>query len=206
MYKLFFKRFLDFFFALIVLLVLSPLIIIVIVILSIANDGKPFFVQRRPGLNEKIFTILKFKSMNDKKGADGELLSDTERLTPIGRIIRKTSFDEIPQLLNVLKGEMSLIGPRPLLPQYLPFYTSVEKKRHSVRPGITGLAQVSGRNNINWDTKLKYDVEYVESLSFKTDLEIFIKTIKKVISSKDVSVDTTNVEPYLDVLRKGKTL
>jgi lipopolysaccharide/colanic/teichoic acid biosynthesis glycosyltransferase len=197
------KPLLDYSIALIAIIILLPIIIITTILLYIANSGKPFFFQTRPGKNEKLFNIIKFKTMNDKKDKSGQLLPDTYRLTAIGKLIRKTSIDELPQLFNILKGDMSLIGPRPLLVQYLPYYTTTEKKRHSVKPGITGLAQVNGRNQISWDIKLKFDIDYVENLTFKTDLNILIKTFYKVIASKDVAVDNTNVEIFLDVLRKN---
>ncbi|WP_445735041.1 sugar transferase [Mariniflexile sp.] len=201
-YKNTIKPLLDYFIALIAIIILLPVIIITTILLYIANNGKPFFFQTRPGKNERLFSIIKFKTMNDKKDKDGKLLPDTQRLTGIGKLVRKTSIDELPQLLNILNGDMSLIGPRPLLPQYLPYYTKKEAKRHSVKPGITGLAQVNGRNQISWDEKLKLDVDYVENLTFKTDLNILIKTFYKVLASKDVAVDNTNVETLLDVLRK----
>jgi lipopolysaccharide/colanic/teichoic acid biosynthesis glycosyltransferase len=204
MYKKVLKRILDFLLALIALLILFPVIIIITIALLFYNNGKPFFYQERPGKDEKIFRIIKFKTMNDKTDAQGVLLSDTHRLTPVGKFIRKTSLDEILQLINVVKGDMSLIGPRPLLPQYLPYYSEKEKLRHTVRPGITGLAQVNGRNQIDWDTKLSFDVEYVENISLKSDIAIIIKTIKKVITAKEVSVDTTDVELSLDEIRKNK--
>lgn len=204
MYKKVLKRILDFLLALIALLILFPVIIIITIALLFYNNGKPFFYQERPGKDEKIFRIIKFKTMNDKTDAQGVLLSDTHRLTSVGKFIRKTSLDEILQLINVVKGDMSLIGPRPLLPQYLPYYSEKEKLRHTVRPGITGLAQVNGRNQIDWDTKLGFDVEYVENISLKSDIAIIIKTIKKVIAAKEVSVDTTDVEPSLDEIRKNK--
>ena len=197
------KPLLDYSIALIAIIILLPIIIITTILLYIENSGKPFFFQTRPGKNEKLFNIIKFKTMNDKKDKSGQLLPDTYRLTAIGKLIRKTSIDELPQLFNILKGDMSLIGPRPLLVQYLPYYTTTEKKRHSVKPGITGLAQVNGRNQISWDIKLKFDIDYVENLTFKTDLNILIKTFYKVIASKDVAVDNTNVETFLDVLRKN---
>ncbi|WP_308991966.1 sugar transferase [Mariniflexile litorale] len=203
-YKNTLKPVLDFILAFTILTLLAPILIATTILLYFLNDGKPFFYQRRPGKNEKIFNIIKFKTMNDKTDAHGKLLPDTERLTKIGQLVRKTSIDEVPQLLNVLKGDMSIVGPRPLLVQYLPYYTPIEKKRHTMRPGITGLAQVNGRNFIDWDTKLKYDVEYVENASLKLDLNILLKTIYKVVASKDVSVDTTKVETYLDVLRSNK--
>ena len=187
MYKNYIKRLFDFLVAFFGLLVLSPIFLIVTIGLYFANDGKPFFFQARPGLNEKIFKIIKFKTMNDKKDADGNLLPDAERLTPIGAFVRKTSLDEIPQLINVLKGDMSLIGPRPLLPQYLPLYNEQQKKRHNVRPGITGWAQVNGRNAISWHKKFELDVWYVENISFSTDIKVFLTTFKKVFKSEGIS-------------------
>lgn len=187
MYKSFFKRIIDFTVALFALLILSPLFIIVMIGLYFANDGKPFFFQRRPGKNEKLFNIIKFKTMNDKKDVHGDLLSDAERLTPIGAFVRKTSLDELPQLINVLKGDMSLIGPRPLLPQYLPLYNDDQKRRHYVRPGITGWAQVNGRNAISWSKKFELDVWYVDHISFSTDLKVFFTTFKKVFKSEGIS-------------------
>ncbi|XMO86138.1 sugar transferase [Algibacter sp. AS12] len=204
MYKNIIKPLLDYLIAFIALVLLSPIILIATLLLLFANQGKPFFLQVRPGKNEKLFKIIKFKTMNDKKDDKGNLLPDTFRLTTIGKIIRKTSIDELPQLFNIIKGDMSLIGPRPLLPEYLGYYTTKEQKRHWVKPGITGLAQVNGRNFSNWDTKLQYDVDYVEDISFKNDVKILLKTIINVLSSKDVSVDTTNVEPYLNKLRANK--
>ena len=187
MYKSIIKPTLDFTLALIGLIILSPIFILITVCLTIANNGKPFFFQKRPGKNEKIFSIIKFKSMNDRKDAQGNLLSDAQRLTPIGAFVRKTSLDEIPQLINVLKGDMSMIGPRPLLIQYLPLYSEIQKRRHEVRPGITGWAQVNGRNAISWTQKFKYDVWYVDNLSFMLDLKIFFLTIKKVFLREGIS-------------------
>ncbi len=187
MYKKYFKRLLDFTVAFLGLLILSPIFIIVTIGLYFANEGKPFFFQARPGLNEKIFNIIKFKTMNDRKDINGNLLSDAERLTPIGAFVRKTSLDEIPQLINVLKGDMSLIGPRPLLPQYLSLYNHTQKRRHEVRPGITGWAQVNGRNAISWTKKFELDVWYVDNLSFMTDLKVFLMTFKKVFKSEGIS-------------------
>lgn len=180
MYKFFFKRVIDFCAALFGLIVLLPIIIIVYLVLLFINKGNPFFYQKRPGKNEKIFSIIKFKSMTDKKDSNGKLLPDADRVTKFGSFIRKTSLDEIPQLINILKGDMSLIGPRPLMVRYLPYYTKEEQIRHSIRPGITGLAQISGRNLLSWDDKLAKDVEYVNKLSFFTDVSIFFKTIQKV--------------------------
>lgn len=186
-YKNFLKRFIDFFVALFGLLILSPVFIIVTIGLYFANDGKPFFFQARPGLKEKVFKIIKFKTMNDKKDADGNLLSDAERLTPIGAFVRNTSIDELPQLINVLKGDMSLIGPRPLLPQYLSLYSETQKRRHQVRPGITGWAQINGRNAISWTKKFELDVWYVDNLSFLNDLKVFFTTFKKVFINEGIA-------------------
>ena len=166
---------------------MSPIFLLATIGLFFANQGKPFFFQTRPGKNEKLFQIIKFKTMNDKKDAAGNLLSDAERLTPIGSFVRKTSLDEIPQLLNVLKGDMSLIGPRPLLIQYLPLYNSIQKKRHDIRPGITGWAQVNGRNAISWEQKFEYDVWYVENCTFALDVKILFLTVKKVFKSEGIN-------------------
>jgi undecaprenyl phosphate N,N'-diacetylbacillosamine 1-phosphate transferase len=197
MYKYFFKRFIDFFAALFGLLLLSPLFLVVTIGLFIANHGKPFFFQARPGKNGKIFKIIKFKTMNDKKDATGNLLPDADRLTAIGAFVRKTSLDEIPQLINVLKGDMSLIGPRPLLIQYLPLYTVTQSRRHEVRPGITGWAQVNGRNAISWEKKFELDVWYVDHVSLATDLKVFLTTFKKVFKSEGISADGhVTIEPF----------
>ena len=187
MYRNFFKSILDFFLSFFALLVLSPLLVLVTFLLTWANNGRPFFFQHRPGKNEKIFRIVKFRTMTDERNDEGNLLSDAERLTSIGKVVRKTSLDEIPQLWNVLMGNMSLIGPRPLLPEYLPLYNDFQKKRHLVKPGITGWAQVNGRNTISWSQKFQYDVWYVENCSFSLDIKIMILTVKKVLSSADVS-------------------
>jgi lipopolysaccharide/colanic/teichoic acid biosynthesis glycosyltransferase len=188
MYKYIVKRITDFLTALIGLMLLSPLLLIVTIGLYFANQGKPFFFQLRPGLNGVIFEIVKFKTMNDKKDASGNLLSDGERLTKIGAFVRKTSLDEIPQLINVLKGDMSLIGPRPLLPQYLSLYNDFQGRRHEVKPGITGWAQVNGRNAISWQKKFEYDVWYVDNLSMALDIKIFFLTIKKVFVSEGINM------------------
>lgn len=180
-YKSGFKRFLDFLLSLSGLVLALPGFVVVTLLLAIANSGKPFFFQLRPGKNERIFRIVKFKTMNDRRDTTGNLLPDTQRLTPIGRFVRKTSLDEIPQLINVLKGDMSLIGPRPLLIEYLPLYNDSQKRRHEVRPGITGWAQVNGRNAINWQKKFEYDVWCVEHVSIKTESKNPIKPIQKSI-------------------------
>lgn len=187
MYRFFFKRIADFTIALIGLLILSPLLIIITIALYFANNGKPFFLQSRPGKNGAIFRIIKFKTMNDKKDSDGNLLSDEIRLTKVGSFIRKTSIDEIPQLINVLLGKMSVIGPRPLLTHYLPLYNEHQKQRHNVRPGITGWAQVNGRNTISWHDKFEFDVWYVENISLVLDVKILFLTIKKVFLSEGIS-------------------
>jgi len=187
MYKKLLKPFLDFFVTTISFLILSPLFIIVTIGLTIANNGKPFFFQLRPGKHEKIFKIIKFKTMTDAKGADGILLPDADRLTTIGKFVRKTSLDELPQLINVFKGDMSFIGPRPLLPEYLPLYNKEQKKRHLVKPGITGWAQVNGRNALSWNQKFDHDLWYVKHISFWLDLKILLLTIRKVIVSDGVT-------------------
>ena len=187
MYVSFIKRLFDISISFIGLIILSPVFLVVTVGLCFANDGKPFFFQARPGLKEKIFNIIKFKTMNDRKSEDGALLPDDVRLTAIGSFVRKTSIDEIPQLLNVLKGDMSIIGPRPLLPQYLPLYSIEQRKRHTVKPGITGWAQVNGRNAISWTKKFELDIWYVDHLSFAMDFKIFFLTIKKVFVREGIS-------------------
>lgn len=191
MYKKIIKRFLDFIIALIGLILILPLFVLVIVGLFFANHGKPFFFQIRPGKNGRLFKIIKFKTMNDKKDSEGNLLSDYYRLTKIGAFVRKTSLDEIPQLLNVLKGDMSLIGPRPLLPEYLPLYNESQRRRHEVKPGITGWAQVNGRNAISWEQKFEYDVWYVENVSFLLDLKILYQTIKKVFKREGITAENS---------------
>lgn len=188
MYKHFLKRFLDFFISLIVLVIISPLLIVVTIALHFANKGAgAFFFQNRPGKNEIIFRVIKFKTMTDEKDANGNLLPDAERLTKIGSFIRSTSIDELPQLINVLKGDMSLIGPRPLLIQYIPLYNEEQHRRHSVRPGISGWAQCHGRNQISWTEKFKLDVWYVDHLSMMTDIKVILITIKKVLFREDIN-------------------
>lgn len=183
------KRLIDFVVSLFGILLLLPIIVLVSILLIIINKERPFFLQSRPGKNGKIFKIVKFKTMNDKKDSFGNLLPDADRITMVGLFIRKISLDEVPQLFNVLKGDMSLIGPRPLLVQYLPLYNEEQKRRHEVRPGITGWAQVNGRNAISWDQKFKYDVWYVEHVSFLLDLKIFFMTIKKVFFKEGISAE-----------------
>ena len=181
------KGLLDFILSLSVFTAALPFFILSALFLLIANQGRPFFVQKRPGKNGKIFKLIKFKTMNDKKDKAGDLLPDEKRLTKIGKFIRKTSLDEIPQLINVIKGDMSLIGPRPLLSEYLLLYNDSQKRRHEVKPGITGWAQVNGRNAISWEEKFKYDVWYVDNMSFLLDLKILFLTIKKVIKSEGIN-------------------
>ena len=187
MYKNFGKRTVDFAFSVLGLVLLFPFLLTVTLLLVIANQGKPFFFQIRPGKNEKLFKIIKFKTMTDVKDTDGNLLPDAERLTKVGRFVRKTSLDELPQLINVLKGDMSLIGPRPLLPQYLSLYSDFQNRRHELKPGVTGWAQVNGRNSISWENKFVYDVWYVDQISFLVDLKILLLTVKKVFKSEGIT-------------------
>lgn len=197
MYKNYIKGFLDFAVALSGLIILSPLFILITVFLYFANQGHPFFIQARPGKNGAIFHIVKFKTMNDKKDKNGKLLPDSDRLTTIGSLVRKTSLDEIPQLLNVLKGDMSIIGPRPLLTHYLHLYNDFQNRRHEVKPGITGWAQVNGRNAISWDKKFELDVWYVDHLSFSVDLKILFMTVLKVIKKEGINAaDAATIEPF----------
>jgi lipopolysaccharide/colanic/teichoic acid biosynthesis glycosyltransferase len=187
LYRNLLKRLLDFCIALIAFVLLLPVFIAVTILLFAANKGKPFFTQPRPGKGERVFRILKFKTMNDRRDANGQLLPDAERLTTAGSFIRKTSLDEIPQLLNVLKGDMSLIGPRPLLVDYLPLYNQRQRLRHTVRPGITGWAQVNGRNAIGWEQRFELDAWYATNLSLGLDLKIILLTIKKVVRAADIN-------------------
>ncbi|NNT72566.1 sugar transferase [Flavobacterium sp. IMCC34852] len=197
MYQSLFKPLLDFLAAVIGLVLLSPIFLLVTILLLVANNGKPFFTQQRPGKNGKIFKIIKFKTMNDKKDATGRLLPDAMRLTQVGQFVRKTSLDEIPQLLNVIKGDMSIVGPRPLLTHYLHLYSDFQNRRHEVKPGITGWAQVNGRNAISWDKKFELDVWYVDHISFILDLKILFKTVLKVIQSDGINAaDAATIEPF----------
>lgn len=189
MYRSFLKRLIDFFAAFFGLLILSPILILVTFSLFFVNQGRPFFFQARPGKNSKIFKVIKFKTMNDKRDASGKLLPDADRLTVIGSFVRKTSLDEIPQLINVIKGDMSLIGPRPLRTHYLPLYSVEQKRRHDVRPGITGWAQVNGRNTISWTKKFEYDVWYVDNCNIILDARILLLTIKKVLAREGISAE-----------------
>lgn len=202
MYKHFFKRLIDFTIAFIALLIIWPILLIITIWLHFANKGAgAFFFQERPGKNEKIFKLIKFKSMTDERDAEGNLLPDKDRITAVGRFVRKTSIDELPQLINVLKGDMALIGPRPLLPEYLPYYTERERLRHTVRPGISGLAQVNGRSSVTWDAKLEMDAYYVEHLSFGMDIRVILQTIKNVLGRKDVGVVPTGGQGKLNIYR-----
>lgn len=207
MYKSFFKRLIDFTVVFIALLVIWPILLIVTIWLHFANKGAgAFFTQERPGKDGKIFKVIKYKTMTDERDAEGNLLPDSERLTKVGRFIRSTSIDELPQLINVLKGDMSLIGPRPLLVKYLPYYTDREQLRHSVRPGITGWAQVHGRNHVLWEERFEYDVFYVENLSIKIDLDIILMTIKNVLQRKDIEVapNLMDFDEYRRQQRSGR--
>jgi lipopolysaccharide/colanic/teichoic acid biosynthesis glycosyltransferase len=192
LYKSFFKAALDLIIALIGFFILSPLFLLIIVLLFFANSGQPFFVQERPGKNGKIFKLIKFKTMNDKKDLRGILLPDGLRLTAIGKMVRKTSLDEIPQLVNVIFGNMSLVGPRPLLVEYLHLYNDFQKRRHEVKPGITGWAQVNGRNAISWEEKFTYDVWYVDHLSFALDLKVLLLTLKKIFIAEGINSPTAS--------------
>lgn len=197
-YKYLLKRFFDFIIAIVGIIILSPVIVIAFLILCFTNNGQPFFLQPRPGKNEKIFKIIKFKSMRDETNENGKLLTYQERVTNIGKFIRKYSLDEIPQLFNVLKGDMSIIGPRPLLVKYLPLYDDKQRMRHKVKPGITGWAQVNGRNAISWQEKFELDTWYTKNISFKTDLKIILLTIKKVVLKEGVdNNENVNMPPFL---------
>lgn len=197
MYKKHFKRYFDLIISFLGLTIASPLFLVIAFLLFLINKGKPFFLQKRPGKYGKTFYVIKFKTMADKRDAFGNLLPDADRLTKIGRFVRSTSLDELPQLWNILKGDMSLIGPRPLLVEYLPLYNDFQKRRHEVRPGITGWAQVNGRNAISWQEKFEYDVWYVDHLSFWLDLKIFWLTILKVLQREGISQPgQASMEPF----------
>ena len=192
------KRIFDFCCSLILILLLSPLFLGLTLVTSVLMCGNPFFAQQRPGKNEEMFQLLKFRTMTMRKDASGKLLSDDLRLTRYGRFLRKTSLDELPELFNILKGDMSFVGPRPLLLEYLPFYTQEERKRHSVRPGLTGLAQVEGRNSLTWEEKFGYDLEYICNISFETDFKILLRTVRKVIKREDIRVGKEHIVGRLD--------
>ena len=197
MYRLFFKRFLDILVSVVVLVLTSPILVVVLGILAFQNKGAVFFFQERPGFNQKAFKIIKLKTMTDAKDSDGKLLPDNQRITKVGKIIRRLSIDELPQLLNVLKGDMSLIGPRPLLFKYIPLYSEEQLRRHDVRPGITGWAQVNGRNSISWTQKFDFDIYYVDHLSFVLDVKILWLTFIKVIRTEGVNQSTDRpMQPF----------
>ena len=198
MYKHFFKRSADILISFTGLVIVSPIIIPVLLFVCFRIKGNPFFLQKRPGLNEKNFTLIKMRSMLNTCGSDGKLLPDKDRITSWGKFLRETSLDEIPQLINVLKGDMSLIGPRPLLPEYLPLYSDFHRQRHLVRPGITGWAQTHGRNSISWQQKFDLDVWYVENISFKTDVQIFLQTIKKIFKKEGINSSAELTMPFFD--------
>lgn len=204
MYAKFFKRLIDFVLSMCALIVLSPLLIILTIVGAITMKGNPFFAQKRPGKNEKIISLLKFRTMTNEKDKDGNLLPDDKRLVPYGKFLRSTSLDELPSLINIFIGDLSIIGPRPLLIEYLPWYTDVEKHRHDVRPGLTGWAQVNGRNSVDWDTRFALDIEYVNNLSFAFDMKIFFMTIMKVLKRSDIADDTRAVEGNFAAIRKAK--
>ena len=198
MYARFWKRVLDFCLSLTAVVLLSPVLLVLTALGAFFMKGNPFFTQARPGRHEKIFHLIKFRTMTNERGPDGELLPDAKRLNGYGRFLRATSLDELPELFNILAGQMALVGPRPLLIRYLPAYTEEEHHRHDVRPGLTGLAQVNGRNFVGWDQRLAYDVEYVRNITFVGDLRIIRKTIQQVFAREDIAVDTDAVETYLD--------
>ena len=199
------KRILDIISSLLAIIVLSPLLGVLTVIGAFEMKGNPFFTQERPGKDEKIFKLVKFRTMTNAKDKDGNLLSDAERLTKYGKFLRNTSLDELPELFNILKGDMSVIGPRPLLVQYLPYYTEEERHRHDVRPGLTGWAQVNGRNNITWEEKFAWDVKYVNEMNLILDIKILFQTVFNVLKRDDVVVDSYEVEPNLDDVRRKVT-
>lgn len=203
-YEKYIKRLLDILISGVAMLLLSPVMLVTAILVAVKLGRPVIFHQDRPGLNEKIFRLYKFRTMTDARDENGELLPDAVRLTKFGSLLRKTSLDELPELWNIFKGDMSLIGPRPLLVSYLPYYTKEEQLRHTVRPGLTGLAQVNGRNMLDWDSRLAKDVEYVNGISFKMDMKIFFMTIKKVVVSENVEVDTNMVEGNFAEIRKAK--
>lgn len=199
------KRILDIISSLLAIIILSPLLGMLTVIGAFEMKGNPFFTQERPGKDEKIFKLIKFRTMTNAKDKDGNLLSDADRLTRYGKFLRNTSLDELPELFNILKGDMSVIGPRPLLVQYLPYYTQEERHRHDVRPGLTGWAQVNGRNNITWEEKFAWDVKYVNEMNLILDIKILFQTVFNVLKRDDVVVDSYEVEPNLDDVRRKVT-
>jgi len=205
MYQRFFKRFLDVLLSFCALILLSPVLLILTAAGAVKMKGNPFFTQERPGLHEKVFRLIKFRTMTCEKDKDGNLLPDDVRLTRYGRILRSTSLDELPELINILKGDMSIVGPRPLLVEYLPYYTEEERRRHDVRPGLTGWAQVNGRNNIgSWEERFRYDLEYVKNCSLSMDIRVIMMTFMKVVKRSDILVGSQISAGRLDDARKGK--
>ena len=204
MYAKYMKRLLDILLSLTILIALSPLLLVLCILVRSKLGSPIFFKQERPGLHEKIFTMYKFRTMTDKRDAEGKLLPDKDRLTKFGKLLRATSLDELPEFFNILKGDMSFIGPRPLLVSYLPYYTETEALRHTVRPGLTGLAQVSGRNFLDWDRRLAKDVEYVKGLSFQMDLKVLFLTVKVVFDRSDVAEDTSQAEGNFARIRQER--
>lgn len=210
MYQKFFKRVIDFLLSLFALVILSPLMLVLIIVGAMVMGGNPFFTQKRPGKiskktgEERIFKLVKFRTMSNKKDENGNLLPDDQRLNKYGSFLRSVSLDELPELWNILKGDMSIVGPRPLLISYIPYYTQTERMRHTVRPGLTGLAQVNGRNFVSWDKRLAYDVEYVESISMFGDIKIIFMTAIQFVKKQDVAVDTNKVEPNFAAERRAK--
>lgn len=204
LYKPFFKRFYDMFLSGIALLVLSPILLVLIVVGAIKMKGNPFFTQQRPGKKEKIFRLIKFRTMSNAKDKDGNLLPDKDRLTRYGKFLRGTSLDELPELINIFIGNMSIVGPRPLLIEYLPYYNETEKHRHDVRPGLTGWAQVNGRNLLDWDSRFLKDVEYVNKISLWMDIKIIFLTVKKVFTHSDIAEDTNQAEGNFAKIRQEK--
>lgn len=210
MYQKFFKRVIDFLLSLFTLVILSPLMLVLIIVGAMVMGGNPFFTQKRPGKiskktgEERIFKLVKFRTMSNKKDENGNLLPDDQRLNKYGSFLRSVSLDELPELWNILKGDMSIVGPRPLLISYIPYYTQTERMRHTVRPGLTGLAQVNGRNFVSWDKRLAYDVEYVESISMFGDIKIIFMTAIQFVKKQDVAVDTNKVEPNFAAERLAK--
>lgn len=202
MYAKCFKRVLDFTLSLVALIVLSPVLVVLTVLGAIKMKGNPFFTQLRPGKDEKIFKLIKFRSMTCEKDKDGNFLPDEQRLTKYGKLLRSTSLDELPELINILKGDMSIVGPRPLLVEYLPWYNETEKHRHDLRPGLTGWAQVNGRNSVCWDDRFRLDVEYVNNISLKMDIKILLMTVQKVLGGSDVAQDTRIAEGNFAQLRR----
>ena len=199
MYEKHIKRLLDFVFSLLALIILSPLLVILAAVGALVMHGNPFFTQQRPGLHEKIFRMIKFRTMDNRRDTDGSLLSDDERINGYGRFLRKTSLDELPELINILKGDMAIVGPRPLLVKYLPYYTAEERRRHDVRPGLTGYAQAHGRNNVSWEERFRMDIWYVDHLSPKTDISVLIDTVKTVLKHDGIVL---NALEDLDEYRK----